>query len=498
METSVSSSSRPLVVGIDLGAMYTRVAAFDPNSHRADLILEIPSLLGYKANEGWLIGELAKAYMYEYPGSVIWAHDLMFGYKTLCRNLPEGKQIFQCHDMLITYLKKLRALIEETCQSSCLAGAICIPGDLPPAHREEFRNCCREVWTPEEYPSGKEIHLGSTGLFIVASYYWETNHSLEEPLTEDEKVIFCDIGYRTSDISVIEYNADTSSCFEYSYNGVPSFTGKQLQNCIMNKMYQKYSFLIQPWPQKDTYMQLLAYAIDDALASYPDASSLRICLPHSEDSAAPKETEAVFSEEELHPLFAHEGENLAWELVKEAASGQMKMSDISNIILTGQMSFFPVLSKILSEILEKPVECQENPGHTAVTGAATYAFYNLGFSGEHIAYLDLCDYLSGFTLTEPAAYLMSDSLGRVYRFSPQDWGAFSRRVHIVVPESLEHWDCKVTSGMNPRPADNPQLAKIDLEKEHLQRLHYQFDAVLKKNDLGKLSFSIEPLRATPY
>ena len=473
-------------VGIELGAMYTRAGVWNWE----EPLGEIPSLLAY-SDSRWVIGNAAKECIKKNLSHVVELHDFLFGYK----KITLGEKQYSPEDVLTIYLKELRIWIEKRITESMnpylledkllisVAGAFGIPGNLQAKNRETLRRCCKKVWPVSELPEKEgpkeKLWLINSG-FLESIYYYKKREENEKNEIEEISV-FCDIGYGSADICVIEHEFK-DGYLEDALNGTDFCTGKRLQNILIRKMYKKYPFLSKPWPGKYDYMKRLEYAVADTMASFPDADPIRIPFPTSEDVTVQKEKEAVFSRDEVKKILQSESVSLAWEIKKTVAEGAEDMSEIAKVYLTGQMTAFEEITEMLSTVLKKPVEILEDPGNTAVRGAMNY--------------IDDMRYEIPITVrSESGSYMMYDSLGNNYCFSePQGVNVKAKRSHIVVPEDLEEWTGTVTYGKNPWARENSFVERGVLKKEDLEKLHYQFDAVLEQDEDDQIHFYVEEIR----
>lgn len=451
------------VIAIDLGAMYTRVAEI----WAEEPLLEIPSLIA-ATTSGWQIGESLRKLRQQKPTSIHGLHDFLFDRVEL--NI--GGKLISAQEVVTGYLQKLNAIIEKELSYPFYPGCICIPANLPVSCRELFRKICGQVWPQDDFPQNDPIQLVSSTTLAAASYFTSTAKRSSECITG----ILCDIGYGSADISVFDYSM---LYLEDASIGVSYCTGKNLQNLLMEKIYRKYPFLSWPWPGKYNDMKRLEYTIQEAMASFSDSDPIHIPFPFAPELPVSQEKEAVFTREEIQKILQSEANGLADEILRLMIDSIYDWSDISKIFLCGYMAAFPEIAGQLSNRLGIPVEILDNPGNAAVMGAASWQSW------------------SSSVRMEPSSFWMSDNMGRIYQLTlPQTLAPINERLHIVVPEDLEHWEGVLRSGDNAYSLCNPAIGKRILKKEELQKLQYQFDVVLEETESGEIAFYTEPTRVS--
>ena len=143
------------------------------------------------------------------------------------------------------------------------------------------------------------------------------------------------------------------------------------------------------------------------------------------------------------------------------------------------MAAFPEIAEQLSNRLGIPVEILDNLGNAAVMGAASWQSW------------------ASSVRMEPSSFWMSDNMGKIYQLTlPQTLAPINERLHIVVPEDLEHWEGVLRCGDNAYSLCNPAIGKRILKKEELQKLQYQFDIVLEETESGEIAFYTEPTKVS--
>ena len=476
---SVPREPEILCVGVELGAMYTRVATYDFTQKQGKLLLEIPSLIGRTSDGGILIGEECKNQLLEDPQSVYRFHDFLFGYRREVRLRKGGKSY--SYDLLVAaYLKDIRKLIEEKYNCKCLIGCICYPQTLPVKYREDLREACQIAGVgsvEEEKTSHWKFRLHTPGLMNAMSYFWERDRQ------ESGNFVICDIGYGSADISVIDYENEVFE--ELAADGSEICTGRGLQEQILEKLYNKYPILLKPLPGKRNYEELLKYSIEVSMPYFSHKETVRIPLPQTADPSISALHEVVLEKAELEELVQDEAKKLGHRIRRCIADGNLKPGEISRIFVTGQITGFPQVEKELSRILEKEVTILTDPGHTAVMGTALYSCYLNGFGENQKKPIMPLKY-------ESEGYMLWDNLGGHYRaIEPGMILPCKKTVYITLPEDLEEWTCTLAAGNNVHPMYNASLMNCKLSKESIWKRQNQMVVVVELGVDGKVEIHLE-------
>ncbi|MEI6135243.1 MAG: Hsp70 family protein [Desulfomonile sp.] len=372
----------PYVLGIDLGTSTSSVAIYHKRMPEVIKIGGqkcIPSVVNVREDGTILVGEQAKRKMLVDPSNTVASIKREMGNSSFVKEfegLPD--RTFSPADISAEILVALRMAVEQTDQFDLRGtpkyAVICVPAN---------------------FDDNKKTMTKEAGRLAGLEVLW----LLEEPVAaavaygfekdRNQTILVYDIGGGTFDVSILEVDTtsrDTAGFKVKAKEGIPKLGGDDFDEKIMEIVHEKF--------KADTGLDILDLKKDQGIS----AKLLREAQQKLKEAAEAAKLELSVSESapiEIPNFITDENgsvhhinmvitrsdfENAIRDLILESKSAvdkalqsaNMKIEDISRIVLVGGSTRVPLVKSMLTEMFDKEPFADLDPDTVVATGAGIF------------------------------------------------------------------------------------------------------------------------------
>jgi molecular chaperone DnaK len=372
------------IIGIDLGTTNSCVSVLDGGVAK---IIEnsegkrtTPSVIGYTDNE-ILVGEPAQRQRVTNPDSTV------FGIKRLIGNAFDSEEVQKDLEIMpfnivkadngdavvevkgkvlappqisAEILKKMKKTAEDYLGEPVSGAVITVPAYFNDAQRQATKDAGRiaglDVKRIINEPTAAALAYGM------------------DKQEEEQTVVVYDLGGGTFDVSIIEINnfEGEKSIEVLSTNGDTHLGGEDFDNRIINYIVEEFKNEQNIDLKQDSLaMQRVKEAGEKAKIELSSAMQTDVNLPYiTADATGPKHLNVKITRAKLESLVEDLVDRSFVAMTEAIKDADLKMDEITDVILVGGMTRMPMVQKKVAEYFGKEARKDVNPDEAVAQGAA--------------------------------------------------------------------------------------------------------------------------------
>ncbi len=345
-----------VIIGIDLGTTNSCVSIIDGDKPK---VLEtpegkrtVPSVVSFKNGE-FIVGDTAKRQMVTNPNTVYSIKRKM----GTSEKVTLGDKKFTPEEISAKILSYIKDYAEQKLGYSISKAVITVPAYFNDAQRTATKNAGKIA--------GLEVERIINEPTAAALAY-----GLDKSKAKSQKILVCDLGGGTFDVSLLEIADGT---FEVLATSGDSFLGgddwdNTITNWIIDEVKKEYKIDLT----KDKMaMQRLKEASEKAKIDLSGQKEVQILLPYlSMTSEGPINVEKTLSRvkfESLSEKLLDKCRKPIEDVMKEA---KLDYNKIDQVLMVGGSSRMPMFQNLVKKITQKPLNMTINPDEVVAMGAA--------------------------------------------------------------------------------------------------------------------------------
>lgn len=443
--------AKNIIIGIDLGTTNSCVAAIEGDKPR---VLEtpegkrtVPSVVSYKNGE-FVVGEAAKRQMITNPETV---YSIKRKMGTNEKVTLGGKQLTP-EEVSAKILAYIKSYAEEKLGQPISKAVITVPAYFNDAQRTATKNAGKIA--------GLEVErIINEPTAAALAYGLDKN-------TKAHKLLVCDLGGGTFDVSLLEIADGT---FEVLATSGDTFLGgddwdNKITNWIVEEVKKEYGVDLS----KDKMaMQRLKEASEKAKIDLSGQKETQILLPYiSMSSDGPINVERTLTRAQFEKMCDDLLERCRKPITDVMNQAKLKFNDVDQVLMVGGSSRMPMFQDLVKQITGKKLNMTINPDEVVAIGASIQGGVLAGDVND-ILLLDVTPLtLSIETLGGVATPLIKRnttipvSKSQIFSTAADNQPAVD--VHVVQGERSMAKDNKslgtfTLSGIDPAPRGVPQI-----------------------------------------
>ncbi len=345
-----------VIIGIDLGTTNSCVSIIDGDKPK---VLEtpegkrtVPSVVSFKNGE-FIVGDTAKRQMVTNPNTVYSIKRKM----GTSEKVTLGDKKFTPEEISAKILSYIKDYAEQKLGYSISKAVITVPAYFNDAQRTATKNAGKIA--------GLEVERIINEPTAAALAY-----GLDKSKAKSQKILVCDLGGGTFDVSLLEIADGT---FEVLATSGDSFLGgddwdNTITNWIIDEVKKEYKIDLT----KDKMaMQRLKEASEKAKIDLSGQKEVQILLPYlSMTSEGPINVEKTLSRvkfESLSEKLLDKCRKPIEDVMKEA---KLDYNKIDQVLMVGGSSRMPMFQNLVKKITQKSLNMTINPDEVVAMGAA--------------------------------------------------------------------------------------------------------------------------------